>query len=126
MAQGYDGEVVGSLTRLAPPARGGLMAVVMTFEWEGFTPAQYDELREKAGWDAEPPEGGDFHVAWFEDNAIHVVDVWESEQHFRRFFNERLRPLLKDDMKVPGEPKYKFRRLHNKFNDEAERAKRQR
>lgn len=99
------------------------MAVVMTFEWEGFTPAQYDEVREKVGWDDDPPEGGVFHVAWFEDGGIHVVDVWESEQDFRRFFDERLRPVLKDDMKVRGEPKVKFRKPHAKFNDEARRAK---
>ena len=100
------------------------MAVVMTFEWEGFTPAQYDELRDKVCWDDDPPEGGVFHVCWFEDGGIRVLDVWESEQDFRRFFNERLRPVLKEDMNVRGEPKYQFRRIHSKFNDEARRAER--
>ncbi len=99
------------------------MAVVMTFEWEGFKPEHYDELREKVGWDDDPPEGGVFHACWFEDGGIRVVDVWESEQDFRRFFEERLRPVLKDEMKVRGEPRYRFRKLHARFNDEARRGK---
>ena len=100
------------------------MAVVLRFEWEGFTPAYYDELREKVGWDDDPPEGGLFHMAWFEDDAIHVVDAWESEQDFKRFFNDRLRPVLKEQMKVPGEPKFTFRKAHNRVNTEQLRAKR--
>jgi heme-degrading monooxygenase HmoA len=123
MPQGYDGGDARSLTALAVPARGGPMAVVMTFEWEGFTPEYYDDLREKVGWDDDPPEGNQFHVAWFEDDAVHVVDVWDSEQHFERFFNHRLKPALRGDMKVRGEPRYKFRKLHGKTNPEARNAR---
>ena len=99
------------------------MAVVLRFEWEGFTPAYYDELREKVRWEEELPEGNLFHVAWFEDDAIHVVDAWESEQDFKRFFNDRLRPVLKEQMKVPGEPKFRFHKAHGKLNPEAAKAK---
>lgn len=98
------------------------MAVVLTFEWEGFAPEYYDELGQKVGWEDDPPEGNQFHVAWFEDDAIHVIDVWDSEQEFRRFFNDRLKPVLKE-MKVAGEPKFSFRKLHNKLNPEAKKAK---
>jgi hypothetical protein len=89
----------------------------------GVHPSALRRVAGEGGWDDDPPEGGVFHACWFEDGGIHVVDVWESEQDFRRFFEERLRPVLKDDMKVRGEPKYRFRKLHATFNDEARRAK---
>jgi hypothetical protein len=32
-------------------------------KWNGFTPDQYDALRELVGWDRDVPEGMRFHVA---------------------------------------------------------------
>ncbi len=62
------------------------MAVILQIHWEGVTPRQYDDLSEKTNWYGDPPEGGIFHVAWFEKDGLHVFDVWESREHFHRFF----------------------------------------
>ena len=58
--------------------------------WEGVTPAQFDELRSLVSWETEQPEGAIFHVAWFRDGGITVMDVWESQEQFDRFMQDRL------------------------------------
>jgi hypothetical protein len=68
--------------------------VVMEMKWDGITPDQYNELRDQVRWEEEVPAGGMFHVSWFSDNALHVVDVWESPEGFEAFSNERLLPAV--------------------------------
>ncbi len=99
------------------------MAVALQIEWDGFTPREYDDLKKKLDWDKNPPEGAIFHAAWFEDNTLRVFDVWESREHFRRFFDEQIIPGLQGKM-PPSRPKLDFRPLHAKTNDEAIRMRR--
>src|SRR5437868_4198951 len=63
-------------------ARKGTSMIVMSMRWDGVTKQQYDECREKVGWEKNAPKGGSFHVAWFEKNALRVVDVWDSAASF--------------------------------------------
>jgi hypothetical protein len=42
------------------------MSAVIMQRWDAVTPAQYDQIRELVGWDADVPEGMTFHVASFE------------------------------------------------------------
>ena len=39
------------------------MAVAMLLEWPGQTQEQYEQLMKQVALDADPPEGGLFHVA---------------------------------------------------------------
>ena len=58
---------------------------MMLMRWAGVTPEQYDEARERVGWEWNPAPGGIFHVAAFADDGMHVTDVWESAEDFQRF-----------------------------------------
>lgn len=84
------------------------MPVVAVFE--GVTQEQYEEsvrrltggkrtLDSPADW---PVEGLLAHVAGQGENTFRVVDVWESEDAFRRF-GEHLMPILRE-IGVQGQP----------------------
>jgi hypothetical protein len=92
------------------------MAVVMEMVWSEASLAQYDEARDKVGWERDVPEGALFHVAWMADDGFHVVDVWESEEAFNTFAEQRLMPVVKGDVGIEGEPKVKFSPAHRVFD----------
>ncbi len=94
------------------------MAQVMKMRWEGVTPQQYEQLRPLARWETDHPEGAIFHVAWFTDGGISVLDVWESSEQFDRFFQDRLMPAIQE-LSIPGEPKIKWFEAHAVFNPAA-------
>jgi hypothetical protein len=45
---------------------------------------------------------------------LHVLDVWESEQAFGTFMQERLQPAIQE-IGIQGEPDVKFFPLHGVF-----------
>ena len=88
------------------------MAVVMEMVWPEASLTQYDEAREKVGWERDVPDGAVFHVAWMGDDGFHVVDVWESEEAFNAFAEQRLMPVVKGDVllcKLEGLPDMSIR-----------------
>ena len=70
------------------------MAVVVHVTLRGVTPAQYDAVRERAGWIEQPPTGGISHTTWWEGDDCHNVDAWESEEAFAAFAEQRLGPAM--------------------------------
>lgn len=90
------------------------MSVVMTMRWAGVTPEQYDAVREAVRWEEETPPGAVLHVASFDGGAMHITDVWDSQQDFERFFADRLAGAIKEAGLV-GEPETGFRPLHRRF-----------
>jgi len=70
------------------------MAVVVHVTLRGVTPAQYDAVREQAGWIEQPPTGGISHLTWWEGDDCHNVDAWESEEAFAAFGEQRLGPAM--------------------------------
>jgi hypothetical protein len=101
------------------------MAVVMSMRWTSITPEDYDQAREAVGWEREPAPGGRNHVAWFEPGSgLRVVDVWDSEEDFQRFANERLMPGLASAglLEGKGEPEVTFAQLHRQWSPEQEAA----
>lgn len=77
------------------------MPIVAVFQGPGFTRESYDEsvrrltggkgLKSPADW---PVKGLLAHAAGQGPSGFRVVDVWESEDAFRRF-GEKLMPILK-------------------------------
>ena len=51
------------------------MAVAMLLEWPGQTQEQYEQLMKQVALDADPPEGGLFHVAGPMPGGWRVVDI---------------------------------------------------
>jgi hypothetical protein len=84
--------------------------VVAIFQGPNFTQAQYEEsVRRVTGGKsrvespADWPVGGLLaHIAGEGENGFRVVDVWESEDAFRRF-GETLMPILQE-LGIEGRP----------------------
>ena len=75
---------------------------------------QYDAVRAECGWLAAAPDGGIAHLAWLEADDNHNVDVWESEEAFGRFGEERSGPAMAK-VGVTAEPEVSFHSAHEVF-----------
>jgi len=69
------------------------MPVVLISTWSEMTPEQYEQMVELTNWNSDPAPGALLHLAAFEDGELHVVDIWESAEHYQRFIEERVMPL---------------------------------
>lgn len=79
----------------------------MLLEWPGETQEQYERLMDLVRLEADPPEGGIFHVGGPMEGGWRVLDIWESEEAFERFANERLRSAV-DQVGIPNMPEPEF------------------
>src|SRR5207253_10680805 len=76
-------------------ARGPTMAVAVIQEFpivgDDRTTTNYDRVQDALDTRANPPAGGLVHTAGFDDEAgvFRVFDVWESQQAWEAFFNDR-------------------------------------
>ena len=91
------------------------MQTVMSMRWTGVTPEQYEEARSVINWEGDVPEGAVLHVAGFDGDDLRVTDVWESEEQFQRFVEERLMPGVQQ-IGIAGEPEVHFYPVQNIFN----------
>jgi hypothetical protein len=80
------------------------MAVVFIQEQpEMFRTEMYDSVNAKMGVDDDPPAGLISHtLGRGEDGIWRIVDIWESEEDFKRFDTERLRPALMESFREMG------------------------
>ena len=90
------------------------MAIVMNMNWAGVTPEQYDALRDAVRWE-DGVDGGVFHVAWFQDGAVRVVDVWDTAEQFDTFVGTRLMPGVAT-VGIEGEPVVDIQPAHRVFD----------
>jgi hypothetical protein len=60
----------------------------------------YDAVQERLNTRDDPPEGGIFHSAGFDEEAgvFRIFDVWETREQAERFMRERLEPVLQELM----------------------------
>jgi heme-degrading monooxygenase HmoA len=59
----------------------------------------YDKVSEKMNVEGDPPAGMIFHSACrTDDDRILIVDVWESQEAFDRFSDDRLMPAIREVM----------------------------
>jgi hypothetical protein len=70
------------------------MAILRIVQPPMLTAEVYDAVNARMGIDGEPPEGLLMHSAGVVDGTWQIVDVWESEEHARRFDSERLTPAI--------------------------------
>lgn len=71
------------------------MALMVTFNEPKVTPEAYDAVRAEIDWDHEPPPGCLMHAAAFDEAGFHSVDIWESEDELKAYFDTRLEPALR-------------------------------
>jgi hypothetical protein len=87
------------------------MPVAMLMELPGVTQEQYDRVMEDLQLE-EMPEGGIAHIAAPMEGGWRVLDVWETREHFERFYEERLGAAIQK-AGVPQDEPPKFQELHN-------------
>jgi hypothetical protein len=66
------------------------MAVLVTQELEGVNQEMYDGVSARIGVDEAPPSGLIIHTSSPTESGWRIVDVWESEDDYRRFGVERI------------------------------------
>jgi hypothetical protein len=81
------------------------MAIGMVVEIPGGTQANYEAVTGRMDLRNNPPEGCLVHMAGPMEGGWRVVDVWESQGHFDRFFTERLRAALEAENTPQSEMK---------------------
>jgi len=65
----------------------------------------YDAIRERLNVEANPPAGLIVHTAGFTGTGLfRIYDVWESEEAWQRFREERLMPAVEPVMQAGGAP----------------------
>jgi hypothetical protein len=87
------------------------MATVIMQRWDGFTPDQYEALRDIVRWDQDKPAGMQVHVANFLDGTMRLLDVWDTEDEFDEFVAARIVPGL-EKLGIPGLPEKIVAPLH--------------
>jgi hypothetical protein len=91
------------------------MAVIIRTVWRGVTEGQYERVRRRRAWERKPLPGGLCHFVWFTSEALHMVDVWEAAEDFRRFARERLMPVVAGELGFAGEPELMIETAHAVF-----------
>jgi len=87
------------------------MAIAISFTPQSMNAAKYDEVirrLEQAG--AGAPDGRRYHVCYGSEDALRVLDIWESSAQFEKF-GETLIPILQAVGVDPGQPEISD--LHN-------------
>jgi hypothetical protein len=90
------------------------MAIAMFMHWDGVTAEEYDKVREIVNWEGDPAAGGKLHVAAFDENGLHVTDLWDSAEAFQVFVADRLMPGVQQ-VGIKGEPKVTLLPAHAIF-----------
>ena len=70
------------------------MAIAFLIEFAGITSDQYDRVLERIELGGKMASGGRYHIAGPTDDGWRVVDVWDSQEDFDRFFQEKLGAAL--------------------------------
>jgi hypothetical protein len=79
------------------------MTAVIMQKWAGFSPEQYDAVRDLVGWDRTTPDGMRLHVATFDSGALTMTDVWDSEAQFMTFVQTQIMPAV-TQLGIAGQP----------------------
>ena len=74
------------------------MAVAVVLDFEGGSLDEYDRVIEKMGFDpgGSGAPGGLFHWVTKTDDGIRVTDVWESQEQFQQFAEEKIGPITQE------------------------------
>jgi hypothetical protein len=72
------------------------MAVVIVNEMEGGSQDLYDQVNPKVMEGGDLPDGCQLHIAGPYENGWRVITVWESEERFQQFRDEKLIPALRE------------------------------
>jgi hypothetical protein len=91
------------------------MPVAYEMRFPGATTAQYDQVVQKMGLTpgGPTPPGAMFHWVTKTDDGLLVVDVWESEEVFDKFAQEKIMPYSQEA--GLGQPQVTKHQVYNHF-----------
>lgn len=90
------------------------MAICMIVQFAGMKADKYDAVNEALDlWTHGPPEGNLSHVAGPGADGWCVIDVWESQGHWERFFERRLKAAFEKVGGIP-QPRITTFEVHNR------------
>ena len=72
------------------------MAVVIVNEIEGGSQEMYDSVNPKVMEGGKLPDGCQLHIAGPMDGGWRVITVWDSEDQFQQFRDDKLIPALNE------------------------------
>jgi hypothetical protein len=91
------------------------MAVVIVNDIEGGTQELYDTVNPKVMPEGKLPDGCQAHIAGPTDTGWRVITVWDSDEQFQQFRNDKLIPAMQEagteDRVAPSidsQPVYRF------------------
>ncbi len=90
------------------------MATIMLMTWPEVNKDIYYQVLKEVKWEDDVPIGAKFHVAWFESDGLHVLDLWNSQTDFETFVANRLMPVT-TRLGVPGQPNVTFQESERIF-----------
>jgi hypothetical protein len=68
---------------------------IMAIVTGSLTLADYEKVRKEANWEGAPATGGILHMVGFDKQGhLHVTDIWNSEEEFQAFVQNRLGPAF--------------------------------
>jgi hypothetical protein len=73
-----------------------VVAIVVVNEIEGGNQDFYEQVSGKVMSEGRLPEGCQVHIAGPTDTGWRVITVWDSEEQFDQFRNEKLIPTLRE------------------------------
>ena len=87
------------------------MALTFLFELPGTTQEQYDQVLDNLQRGGKTAEGRIFHVAGPMEGGWRVLDVWESQEAWDKFLQEKLGQALQEAGVAP--PQQQVWPVHN-------------
>src|SRR4051812_8340489 len=72
------------------------MAVAFILDFAGGTAEQYDQVIDRMGLGGRTAPGRSFHAAGPTDDGWRVVDVWDSDEQFQSFAQEKIGPFTQE------------------------------
>ena len=91
------------------------MAVVIVNDIEGGNQELYDKVNPKVMEEGRLPDGCQAHIAGPTDTGWRVITVWDSDEQFQQFRNDKLIPAMQEvgteDRIAPSiesQPVYRF------------------
>ncbi len=92
------------------------MAIGQVLQISGVGIDKYDAVQKELGWtdDGGAPSGILAHASGATDNGFCVVEWWNSEADWDKFFAERLRPAFEAVGDIPQPQVIRFE-VHNSF-----------
>ena len=93
---------------------GSKVAVGVQADFKGMTLEQYDQVIEQMGFSPRGAGGPGELFHWVTQTAdgIRVTDVWESQEDFEKFAEEKIGPIT-EAVGVPSPPEIQYLDVHN-------------